>query len=246
MPPLTRRRALQGAAGLLAALAGCPDRTSDSSPTPTVPADRPRAGGLTDPAHVVLRHSEGPAAWFADPDRGQDPTAVESENGRTRGLIASDAVAETLSVAEGASADATATETAPGDGVAAASDLVAGTDFDSETLFLDQRRVGECYRLELCYVDWTPTEFETQYGRILRDHDVACSADAADSVAVLIRVPAALDPDERASYSSGVHSGSCDRIPEERRYGGGTPRPPGRTATDDVTATDGSSGGSDE
>lgn len=95
-----------------------------------------------------------------------------------------------------------------------------GTDFSATTVYAEQRAVGECYRLRLCWVIWSETEIRTQYGRAYRDWDVACSTENRDRTLHLIRVPEALDPDAVSSYGSGVHSRGCVPPTRDRKRGG--------------------------
>lgn len=219
MPPITRRRALQGAVGVLAGLAGCQgEGSSNESPSPT--ARRGHANVETDPDQYSLRSpQDGPLLWFARPG-GDSPTPPDRDSASRRGLVASEETAATLSIADGVDApDARA--------------FVDETDFDSETLYLEHRTVGECYRLELCYVTWDETDIDTRYGRFLRDHDAACEADASVTEARLTRVPAALDPEQISSYGSGVSSGGCHPPPGRR----------GRTETANRSTTDATTDG---
>jgi hypothetical protein len=89
-----------------------------------------------------------------------------------------------------------------------------GTDYAEATVYADRRRVGECYRLRLCWVIWSESQVRTQYARTYRDWDVACSADRDARTLRLIRIPAALDPGAVSSYGSGVHTRGC--VPPRR------------------------------
>ncbi|WP_436928360.1 hypothetical protein [Halosimplex halobium] len=234
MPRLTRRRALQAAVGLAAGLAGCPDGETDAgrgdagtavgSPTP------PARGGddsADDLESVTLRADEAgyddPLAWFVpEPDdRATAGGTVDPSDREFEGLIGDAPTAETLRVTDRAAE--TESSVAP----EAARQFVAGTDFDSETLLVEGRSVGECYRLVLCSVAWDDGEVETRYGRFLRDADVACEADARDAHVTIARLPVSLDPAEFEMGATGVASGRCFRREGPRP----TPRPRSSTAT---------------
>ncbi|WP_123536959.1 hypothetical protein [Halosimplex salinum] len=224
MPRLTRRRALQGAVGLVAGLAGCPDADTDAGresagtpvgsstpPVPTAGDDR-----VVDPEYVTLRADEAdysdPLAWFV-PDPADRPTAggtVRSTDREAEGLIADEATAETLTVSD------RATETEVSASAETARSFVAETDFDSETLLLENRSVEECYRQVLCYVTWDDGEVETRYGRFLRDADVACESGERDARTIIARLPVAIDPAEFEMGATGVASGECFRMERER------------------------------
>ena len=180
----TRRGLLLGAAGLLAGLAGCNEDPGDapSPPSPTEPGQRPdpNENGVSDPERQVLRAPDGPVAWFvADADDAATRTLPADER-TERGLIAGEATAATLSLADVG-------------GREAARAFVDGTDFDSETIYLDQSPVGECYRLVLCSAGWGDDRIRLRYARVLRDYDVPCEADERDTQATFVRLPVALD-----------------------------------------------------
>ncbi|WP_415378805.1 hypothetical protein [Halosimplex sp. TS25] len=221
MSPLTRRRALQAAAGLTVGLAGCNDTTAGigrenpPSGTPAVP----RRGGdqvASDPDYLVLR-AEGrdrsePFLWFAH-DADELPTDAETARKGNRvsdGLIADAAVAETFTV------DDDATWSDLSDSPDAVREFVAATDFETETILVDNYAVRACYRLELCHVTWSDDDVGTRYGRYLRDHDVRCEADARDARATVVRLPVALDPDRITGSGTAISSGGCFASPDER------------------------------
>ncbi|WP_277554041.1 hypothetical protein [Halobaculum limi] len=103
------------------------------------------------------------------------------------------------------------------DGAADARAFLAETAFDAETIYVERYPVRACYTLQLCGVSWTETSIDTEFGRILRDADVACEADARESTAWLIRIPEVLDPDRITNYGSGSSSRSCsERGPPNR------------------------------
>lgn len=184
MPAPTRRRALHGAAALLAGLAGCFDESSSTGTRATR-----RSGDVAyDPESFALRNpSPGPTVWT-----GQRPTA---EPGDDRVYFPGHLfVAGPDDLADVSVADVP--------GAADARAFLEATDYDAATVYVDQSFVGECYEPELCHVRWSETEIRTSYARRYRDVDVACEADAEDFVTNLIRIPVALDPDKVRSYSS--------------------------------------------
>lgn len=242
MVSLTRRRALQGAVALLAGLAGCNldgDGIDAPSDSPTEPG-RGLSQIERDPECLMLRASEyepdDSIAWFvADADdRATGSGTVQQRDRDSRGFIASEETAATLSVGDVDSVTSSwrreegRTPNESVDGAAEARKFVAETDFDRETIYLEQHPVRECYRHVLCYVTWDDSELETRYGQFLRGHDVACAADAKDALATFVRIPAALDPSVVERGGTGVSNGYCFAPPDER--GRPTPR-------DDFTAT---------
>lgn len=201
--PSTRRHTLRSAAGALAALAGCSAENrsrKDTTPSP----HGPPADALTDPPALTLRNPEAAPVVT----RGT-PTPTEDE-GRFWGhrLVVDDETASTLTVADVEGADR-------------AREFLDATDFEGETVYVEQREIGECYERTLCWVKWTDSSIETAYSRGFRDADVACETDAKDVVAHLIRLPVALDPDRISGYGSQTTSGHC-RSPDEDRTGEGS------------------------
>jgi len=208
----TRRALLQGAAALSLGLAGCSGATSSST---TVTASNRLTGenAVLEPDHVALRTPENaPIVWFDD-ELPESPESTPDDRHRIsdaeEGLIADDADAAELRFADV-------------DGTDDARTFVEETDFDTETLVLETTRVPECYRLELCGATWSATDYHTYYGRVLRPADVACSTDAWDRVAHLIRLPAALDPSEITGRGSGTSGSGCGGF--RRRYEEGQDR----------------------
>jgi hypothetical protein len=188
-PRPIRRQFLRSAAALVGAgaVAGC-NGTAESSGTAVAGSDpRPPEDALTDPSTVVLR---------AAPDevvlRERDGTETDSEariDEWRHTLIADSETAASVSVGDV-------------DGAEAARQFLADTDFDAETVYVEGHVVGECYDRRLCWVRWTDERVETNYARVLRDADVACSADARVAITHLIRLPVALDPEQVSRFSS--------------------------------------------
>ncbi|WP_224337951.1 hypothetical protein [Haloprofundus halobius] len=98
------------------------------------------------------------------------------------------------------------------EGVSHAKQFLEETDFESETVYVEQRRIGECYEQRLCWIRWTESSVETSYATGYRDADVACSAESNDVVAVLVRLPVALDADRIRSRCTRTSTGSCQSL----------------------------------
>lgn len=203
----TRRRLLESTAALLgaSALAGCGGSSEASSTGREGPNAEPPGDARTDLPHVSLRNPERAPIVFRESESPTD----EPNDGETarlddwRHFLVVDADdAESLSFADV-------------DGVDEARRLLDETDFESESVYVERHAIAECYERELCWVRWTESRVETDYARILRDADEACGADAKDVVTTLVRLPAALDPDEVQSYGSS--SGGACRTPDGER-----------------------------
>lgn len=193
MPSITRRRALHGAAALLTGFAGCSGESSSSSSYP------PEAVGnvAVDPESYSLRNpADEPTVWT-----GERPTPREGEERshyRHHTFVTSPDDAADIAFAAVPGADEART-------------FLDDTDYDAATVYVEQWRVQECFAPELCYVQWSENDIDTSYTRRYRDVDVACEADAEDTIATLIRIPAAIDPGEINGYGSSYGSGTCER-----------------------------------
>ncbi|WP_135854339.1 hypothetical protein [Halorussus salinus] len=214
MPSLHRRRVLHGAVALLGALAGCSDATTDRGSSSG--ASRPE-NVLYDPEAVWLRSSDRPRplVWLpreearvGDSSGDDSGSSSPPEDARQSAFVASRADADRLGVADEEGADAVRR-------------FVAETDFERQTLYVENREVGACRAPELCSVAWSASDIHTEYARTFRDADVACRADERDATAVVIRIPDAIDPEEVNSHGSGWGRG-CRSVPPLRRTANGT------------------------
>lgn len=195
MCPLTRRRLLHGTTALFATLAGCGGESTTTSSS----SESRFENVEKNPDQFALRVPGGDEAVW----RWESNSDSDSKRPLSRRLVATEKTAQSIVFADV-------------DGKSEAEQFVADTDFDAETLYVEQDRIRECYERELCYVSWSATEMDTNYARILRDANVECSEDVRDTVAQLIRIPAALDPEEVTSHGSGVGNGGCRYPPAIR------------------------------
>lgn len=191
MPSISRRHALQSTVALVSAFAGCSSETTPS-PTPTsgdVPAD-----AITNPPRVRLRNpSLEPIAW----NESRSPTAGDTELDRWRHiLVTNPRTAESLTFAAV-------------DDVSTARQLLQETDFDSETVYVEERVIDECSTEHLCWVRWTETSIATSYATTYRDADVACKADSEDVITHFVRLPVALSERAISQFESSGGSGPC-------------------------------------
>lgn len=192
MPSTSRRRVLWSAIGFLGALAGC---SADSNPSPTPTPGGPPGDALTDPPTVTLRNPTIGRVVT----RGDDgtPSDADSEDRIWRHTLIADAkTSGSLTVADV-------------DGADRARQFLDNTDFAAETIYVEQRELGECYEQELCWVQWTDSSIETSYASGYRDADVACDVNANGVVADLIRLPVALDLEQIHQYGSSTGSDRC-------------------------------------
>ncbi|WP_435065046.1 hypothetical protein [Halobaculum sp. EA56] len=213
--PLTRRRTLLAVAGALAGLAGCNARERSSpTATPTVP-DREDDPDSVPPHRRLRGATDDPLLWLPD-----ETTPGDESNRRRPTFVATREAAERIRFADVEGADD-------------ARAFLEETAFDSETVFVEYLSVRSCYELQLCRVSWSETEIDTQFGRVLRDAEVACEAEARESTAWLIRISGAFDPDRITRFGTGVGGDSCGA--------GGPPRErEGPITADAVPATNGS------
>lgn len=206
MPSPTRRRALHGAATVLAGgvLAGC---SGESSSTSTHPAEAP--GNVAfDPESYSLRNSgREPILWSGERPTTEPDADDDEERIRPWGhhLFVADAE------------DAAAVSVANVDGAAGAREFLDSTDYDAATVYVERAAIRECFAQDLCHVRWSETEIDTDYTRYHRDADVACETDARDVIVTLIRIPEDFDPSDVNSYGSSRGSGTCERSNDHLR-----------------------------
>jgi hypothetical protein len=194
-----RRSFLTGVVGIATALAGCSASETHSSP--------PEGGTIvTDHVTATTRSTGDRPPVVAPREDASDENADDASTAEpiTLHTVESEDDAEAFEFAEGAT------------NVAAARRLLAETAYDSESVFVFQTRIGECYRLKLNYVtrddDGDPN---VQFCRVIRDADTACEREAFDHAAALVRLPFPGDEYNGLSAGSG---GSCEPIPD--RYNG--------------------------
>lgn len=171
--------------------------------------------------------SDRPVVWVAEDADGPTATRPGPDEHHGGELVASEAAADALAFADV-------------DGAAEARQFVENTDFDRASVYLEHEYVEACYTLDLCRASWADG-IDTSYGRVLRDHDVACEAETHDTVAVLVRLPVTLDPDEVRNRGTSISGSGCEILPPER----GGPSPESRRGTTGE-ATDSASTGEGE
>jgi len=199
MPSITRRRALSGAAALLTGFAGCSGESSSSSSYPPESTDNVELN----PESYTLRNSEvAPTVWT-----GERATAREDEERvhHRHHLFVTNAD------------EAGAVGFADIDGAADARAFLDATDYDAATVYVEQQQVGACFASDLCSIQWSEDDIETNYSRRYRDVDVSCETDDDDVLAVLVRIPEVFDPSDINGYGSSRGSGTCERQNERIR-----------------------------
>ncbi len=232
MVPFTRRRALHGAAGLVATLAGCSGTGfGESESTRTHPretsADEPGHGSETDPELVAVRSdADRPPVWLGDEDGGGRSSADSRHYHGDRAVIDGEDRAGRVRVAGAVDADPVRS-------------FLSETDLESETVYLEVNQVEECFRLELCSIRWRPGKVETDYGRVLRPYDERCEANAKVFEARLIRIPDALDHEDVNSYGSSIGGGACGERVARARAGGDSASSGAADGSDSASGTGG-------
>lgn len=199
----TRRRVLGAAAAAVGGTAGCLGSESRSSeshsgtegPGRTIPDEQT----ATDPPTLFRRtDSEQSPIHLRSPDEEPD---TERPGDRGRHL-------ETTLVGSASTADRLVVASDDSDELAS---FVSSTVFDTESLYLETKRIEACFRLSLCYITWQDG-IRTAYSRELRPYDEQCSVETNAIESRLIRLPVALDEDSVTSYGSSVGGGRCRRV----------------------------------
>jgi hypothetical protein len=210
------RRALLGSAalGVVGALAGC-----SAAGDPQAESTRRDVSG-TDRNPTVLkpRNPDGETVLV-------DGSEATEEGGPVpigRELVTSADRAAELLVAEGvADADRERVRS-----------FLDETDYDAETVYVARAGVESCRRLVIQSVSWRPGRVEYEYCRELRPPDEACEAGARVALALLFRLPVALDGRLTGSGSSG-HSPCGTTETEYAAIDGNATVPGNATATDE-------------
>ena len=196
MSALSRRRALHLAGGaLLSALAGCDGTDSSSRSVPRENRDR-----VDDVTVLKVRNTEPTPMVIHERDRETEQTSTE-EPPRRRGHLMDHV-----------------TDYAPenDDSVFVRSDVAGAdhirrfleeTDFETESVYLSQSTVQECYERHLVGAYREDDGVDAEFCVRLRPADAACETDSYAMTAFLIRLPFAGD-----NFNSvGGGGGSCDR-----------------------------------
>ena len=246
MGTYTRRRLLTATTTLVGGVAGClgsrtVSRSSESSTERsgrTIPEQ-----AATDPA-VLFRRADAdrpPIRFVEDDDRNDSDDGDETDSSLWRhGHYTGTKVIDNAATADRLVVDSDGNDRAESTDL---STFRSETDFESETLYLENRRLRQCYRLSLCYISWD-TGIETDYGRLLRPYDELCAVDTRVFESRLIRLPVALDADEINRFGSSTSSSRC-RLERRRTEGTRTARSNGsRPSTESgaETSTENGSG----
>ena len=182
MPPT--RRALLGSIplGALVPLAGAGEPGSES-------ARRRVSGTDPDPAVLKVRNPDGDAVLVDGGETNDEgePIAIG------RRLVTSADRASNVTVGEGvADADRFRLRS-----------FLDETNFDAETVYVARAGVESCHRIDIHSVSWEPERVEYDYCRELRPPDEACEADTRVALALVFRLPVALDGRLTGSGASG-------------------------------------------
>jgi len=217
MVPLRRRRLLQVATAATAGLAGCNGLESTSGDEEPEDSEDPPVspGSASDPSFGLLRASGTRyLAWFSE--ERPTPTRGDSLGYDRTAVIDSDERADAMRLAEV-------------DGAAEVRRFVAETDFSESAVYVDQVAIADCRRAQLCEISWRSDGIDVEYGTRSLPYDVACEADATQTEARFVRLPAPLSRDEIREYSASLSGGPC--------RDGGTAPTAGRTRTQNRTDT---------
>lgn len=219
MPDWSRRHVLHAAGSvLLAAIAGCNGSGSSSRSAPRDDRDM-----VDDVTVLKVRNASPTPMVLRRRDQTTDERTTEDPPGRRGNLM--DHVTEPPR--EDARAIAFQTDVP---GATVIETFFEETDFGTESIYIAQSTILECYERHLTGVYREVDGVDAQFCRTLRSADVDCSADEYDMTAFAIRLPFA--GDDFDSVGGGQSSG-CER-------------PHRQTIDPDTTRTVGDDGGSDE
>ncbi|MFP8953587.1 hypothetical protein ACLI4Z_11515 [Natrialbaceae archaeon A-arb3/5] len=193
----SRRRLLAGAGSCLAiGVAGCSGTNRSESAVNSV-----EEGGEPGPSdeYDLLTIRADDDSVFVYP---QDDRPDEDEADRSRRPMRS-----AQFVTNEDEADALLFETIDAAASAEARAFLEDTDFETESVVIDQRGIEDCYRRHVLTVQAESDEFRTRYCRTLKSPTTPCEADRDVMEALFFRIQRAYD-DAPSSRSSG-ESASC-------------------------------------
>lgn len=216
----TRRALLRslplGVGGALAGWSGAGDPEAESARQQTSGTER-------DPTVVKPRNPTGESVLLDGSEANDEDEPVRIG----RELVTSADRADELTVAEGVSdADRERVRS-----------FLDETDYDAETVYVSPAGVESCQRLEIHSVSWEPGRVEYEYCRELRPPDEACEADARVALALLFRLPAALD--DRITGSGAGGRSPCRTTDTEYAVIDGNATVPGNETAIDTWGDDG-------
>ncbi|SEQ25397.1 hypothetical protein [Natrinema salaciae] len=201
--PFSRRRLLTAGGGCLStlSLAGCAETRTSGSASESVD------GGTVESTHeyesLSVRSAENTVFVYPNDDAAADTGDGPESQLNARFLVIDSDAASAMRI-DGDATDARA--------------FVEATDFDRESVFVDQRSIDDCYRRHLLGVRAHDDSVRTDYCRELKAPTTPCEAEKTVMEAVFVRInrPYEDHPSSRASSESG----SC----------------PARTSSSDETA----------
>ncbi|MBZ6496738.1 hypothetical protein [Natrinema longum] len=127
------------------------------------------------------------------------------------------------------------------EGTAEIREFVDDTDFETESIVVDQRPIGDCYHRHVRSVQATDGDFHRRYCRTLKDPKTPCEADTDVMEVVVFRIQRSYE-DAPPSHSSSESASCRGPIIEGEN---GSERVSNGTDSRDANATD-SEGGSRE
>lgn len=183
MPDRSRRHALRTVAGTATlALAGCGGVPTGSDDDLPVLRER-----ITDVEVTTARNTGGDPLFVAGGSDTDRDDGSRSPHVREIHHLTDESDLERLRFRDGA---------------ADLRGFVTATDLESNSVYLVQRPIGECYVPRLRAVFREDDGVDADFGRDLRPADFECDADACDMVAVAVRLPLAGDGFHSVGFSS--------------------------------------------
>lgn len=200
--PVSRRRLLAASGGCLsAAFAGCTGFEGNESVS-GYSSDSGTVESTHDYESLFVRSEDDTPVAYSSEDVADDA----DENRGPRYLD------EIFVVDEDDAAALWFTDATAADDVDDARAFVEETDFESETVVVDQRSIDDCYRRHLLGVRAADGEFRTSYCREIKAATEPCEADTTVVEAIFVRVRRPYDdpPSRRGSSESSTCPSDAD------------------------------------
>ncbi|AGB37489.1 hypothetical protein [Natronococcus occultus] len=187
----SRRQLLAAGSCLPAVLAGCAGPGESSTTHNTTDGGEPMASDEYD--SLTLRADDDVVFVYPNDDPPDETDESRSRPRRNVEFVLSRSAAEDLRI------DA--------DGIEDARAFLEETDFETESVVVEQRPIEDCYRRHVLGVRAEADEFRTRYCRTLRSPTTPCEADRTVMEAIFLRIRRSYD--DRPSSRGSSESGSC-------------------------------------
>ncbi|WP_293033694.1 hypothetical protein [Natronococcus sp.] len=187
----SRRQLLAAGSCLSAVLAGCVSTDESSTTHNATDGGEPMASDEYD--SLTLRADDDSVVVYPRDDSPDETDGNRRRPRRNVEFVLSRSAAEDLRIDAG--------------GIDEARDFLEETDFETESVVVEQRPIEDCYRRHVLGVRAKDDEFRTRYCRTLQSPTTPCEADHTVMEAIFFRIQRGYE--DRPSSRGSSESGSC-------------------------------------